>query len=170
MKAVYALYPDPDSAQQAVNSLREAGVAAKDIAVISSEPFEEYDFGRQNQRTPMPWLTPLGGLVGGISGFLLAALTQKAYPIPTGGMSIVALWTNGIITYELTMLGAILTTLLTLLLSVRLPDWKARLYDPSISDGKILIGVMNPEEGSRIELERRLREAGAPRIKEFRHE
>ena len=34
MKAVYALYPDGHSAQQAVNRLRAAGVADRDITVI----------------------------------------------------------------------------------------------------------------------------------------
>ncbi len=173
MKAIYALYPDPASAQRAVNFLREVGIDAQDITALSSEPFEEYDLGLQDRRTPMPWLAALGGLIGGISGFLLAATTQKAYPLPTGGMPIVSLWPNGIITYELTMLGAIVATLLTLLATAQLPDWphwpkrKDQLYDPEISDGKILIGVVNPPEGSRVEMEARLRQAGADQVKEL---
>lgn len=167
MKAIYALYPDPDSAQRAVSALRGAGVEERALVVVSSEPFAEYDFGRHDDRTLMPWLAALGGLIGGVSGFFLASLTQKLYPLPTGGMPIVALWTNGIITYELTMLGAILATLLTLLTATPLPDWRAQLYDPEISDGKILIGVVNPPESSRVELESRLREAGASHVKEL---
>ena len=90
LKVIYGLYPDPDSAQRAVNSLRGAGIDPRDIAVVSSEPFEEYDFARRDAATPMPWLAALGGVVGGVSGFLLASLTQRAYPIPTGGMAIVS--------------------------------------------------------------------------------
>lgn len=165
-KAIYGLYRDPDSAQRAVDSLRSAEVEARDIAVISSEPFEEYEFGRMDHRTPMPWLAALGALMGGVSGFLLAVLTQKSYPLATGGMPIVTLWANGIITYELTMLGAILTTLFTLLVTARIPDWRAKIYDPAVSEGKILIGVVNPREESRVELKRRLSEAGAAEIKE----
>lgn len=166
MKAIYGLYSDPNAAQRAVDLLRSGGVPDSDITIMSGEPFEAYGFGRRDHRTAMPWLAALGGLLGGASGYLLASLTQKAYPIPTGGMPIVAQWTNGIITYELAMLGAILMTLVTLLLTARLPDWRAQLYDPAISDGCILIGVVNPSGESRVEIERRLREAGATAVKE----
>jgi hypothetical protein len=167
LKAIYGLYPDPDSAQRAVDSLRGAGVEKRDLEVVSSEPFEEYEFGRLDHRTPMPWLAALGGLVGGVGGFMLASLTQQLYPLPTGGMPIVALWPSGIVTYELTMLGAILVTIMTLLASTRLPDWRAHLYDPEVSDGRILVGVVNPAEDFRVELKGRLREAGALEVKEF---
>ena len=167
VNAIYGLYPDPDSTQRAVNLLRGAGVEAGAIEVVSSEPYEEYDFGRQDHRTPMPWLAVLGGVVGGTCGYLLAYLTQKLYPLPTGGMPIVALWPNAIVTFELTMLGAILVTLLTLLASARLPDWEAKLHDPAVADGRILVGVVNPSKEVRVELERRLLEAGALQVKDF---
>lgn len=167
MNVIYALYPNADSAERAFGLLRGAGIELRNLVVLSSEPFDERDFGRLDAETPMPWLAALGGIVGGVAGYLLAALTQKAYPLPTGGMPIVALWTNGIITYELMMLGAIVFTLMTLLAGARLPDWRKQLYDPEISDGKILIGVLNPPDGIRAELERRFREAGASQVKEF---
>ncbi len=171
MKAIYALYPDPDSAQRAVARLRtggaELGIEARDICVVSSEPYEEYDLGWREQKTPMPWLAALGGLVGGTSGYLLASLTQRAYPLPTGNMPLVALWPTGVIVYELTMLGAILATFFTLLVGTRLPSLRTQLYDPEVSAGKILVGVTNPPEDFRVELEETLREAGASEVKEF---
>ena len=113
----------------------------------------------------MPWLAALGAMIGGSSGYALAVFTQRAYPLPTGGMPIAPHWTNGIVTYELTMLSAILTTLAALLISSRLPDWSSsKLYDPEVSNGKILVGVMNPPADIRPDLERRLREAGADRV------
>lgn len=168
MKAIYALYPDPDSAQRAVDTLRDSGarlgVNADDIAIVSSEPFEEHEFGRgvnpRDHKSFMPWLAALGGVLGGLTGYWLAVLTQGAYPLPTGGMPIAPLWTNGIITYEMTMLGAIVTTLVTLLITTRLPNLRRKLYDPAVSDGKILVGVVDPPERSRGELEKALREAG----------
>ena len=93
----------------------------------------------------------------------------EEFPLISGGMPLITKWSNGIITYELTMLGAILATLITLLIVARLPDWrKGKLYDPAISRGKILIGVANPLEGTRDEIEKRLRTAGAEVVKEFR--
>jgi hypothetical protein len=164
MKAVYGLYPDPDSAQRAVDLLRDAHVDDRSIVVLSSEPFDDYEFGRRDHKTIMPWLAALGGLVGGVSAFAFVAFTQKAYPLPTGGMPIISLWPNGIITYEFTMFGAILTTLLTLIITARSPRESARLYDPEVSNGKILIGVVNPLEASWSEVEEALRSAGAPSV------
>ena len=67
--------------------------------------------------------------------------TERAWPLVTGGMPIVAWWPNIVITFELTMLGAILTTVVSMLVAARLPSAKRLLYDPAVSDGKILVGV-----------------------------
>ena len=172
MNAIYGLYPDPDSAQRAMNVLERAqnelGYSNEDIVVLSGEPYEEYGFGHRNHKTRMPWIAALGGVVGGLSGWGFVSYTQKSYPLISGGMNLVTKWSDGIITYELTMLGVILTTLVTLLITARIPDWRGRkVYDPAISSGKILIGVTNPPEAAREELGNRLRAAGAEIVKEF---
>jgi hypothetical protein len=167
MKAVYGLFPHPDAAQQACEGLRAAGVEDRDVIVISSEPFEEYEFGRRDRHTPMPWLAALGGLAGGAAGYGLASLTQEAYPLVTGGMPISPWWTNGIITYELTMLGAILTTLVTLLSAARLPDWRRQVYDTAVADGSILVGAVNPADSELIRIQEVLQSSGATAIKEI---
>src|SRR2546428_12177936 len=124
--AVYGLFSDPHAAQGAFEALRdsaaELGLEARHIISISSEPFDEFEFGARESKTPMPWLAALGGLVGAAGGFGLTALTQEAYPLPTGGMPIVAHWTNAIIIYEMAMLGAVLAILLALLAGARPPD------------------------------------------------
>ena len=165
--AIYGLFPDPESAERGATALGLAGVSPNQMVVMSAEPFDEYSFSRTQKAVLMPWLAALGGVVGGISGFLLALLTQEAYPYPliTGGMPLMAAWPTGIVTYELTMLGAVLTTIVVLLVTTRLPNWKARLYDPEVSQGKILIGVIDPSAEARSDLERRLRTAGADAVK-----
>jgi len=172
MNAIYGLYPDPDSAQRALNVLErsqaEMGFSSGDIAVLSGEPYEDHGFGQRDHKTRMPWLAAMGGVIGGLSGWWFVSFTQKSYPMISGGMNLITKWPDGIITYELTMLGAILTTLITLLITARIPDWGGRkLYDPAISNGKILIGVTNPPAAARAELEKRLRAAGAEVVKEF---
>jgi hypothetical protein len=168
MTGIYALYSDPESAQRAVNALqasaRELGITAKDIRVLSSEPFEEQEFSVRESRTAMPWIAALGGLIGGLAGYTLTAITQHAYLLPTGGMPVSPMWTNGIIIYELTMLGAILATVITLVGSARLPNVRTHLYDPAISDGKILVGVVNPPKDAREGTEARLKQAGAGEV------
>ena len=80
-------------------------------------------------------------------------------------MPIFTLWAAFIVTYELTMLGAIVTSIITLLSTAKLPNWKPKLYDPEISNGKILIGVARAEESAQADLEKRLRTAGAEQVK-----
>jgi hypothetical protein len=171
MNAIYGLYSDAESAQTAVDALRGAspapGVDSRKIVVMTSEPFEGHDFADEHAQTRMFPLAALGGLLGGSFGYWLTSFTQTSYPLTTGGMPIVTSWTNGIIIYELTMLGAILMTLFTLLVTARLPRFGAAISDPEIWTGKILVGVVDPPESSRTEVEARLRRAGALSVKEF---
>ena len=81
MKAVYGLYAEPELAQRAVANLRAAGVADADITVISSEPFEHFEFGHRDAHTIMPWMAVVGGLVGMTTGYLLTSVTQMAWPV-----------------------------------------------------------------------------------------
>lgn len=171
MNAIYALFPNPASAQDACDALRyegaSIGIDAGKIVVVSSEPFEGYDFGGEHTKTLMFPLAAVGGIVGGLLGYWLASFTQTSYPLPTGGMPIVTSWTNGIVIYEVTMLGAILTTLVTLLITAGLPNYKHKLSDPEIWTGKILVGVTDPPEAARAALEAKFRQAGAVAVKDF---
>ena len=76
-----------------------------------------------------------------VGGFSLATFTALAYPLVKGGMPIVAPWTVGLITYETTMLGAVLATLAGLLVELRLPNFKNLPYDPSVVDGGVVVAV-----------------------------
>jgi Protein of unknown function (DUF3341) len=170
MNTLYALYADPEDAQRAVDSLRAASSELKfdprQILIVSGEPHEGYEF-TDSHATSTPYrLAVLGGITGGTLGYLLTTLTQKSYPIVTGGMPLAPVWTNGVIVYEMTMLGAILTTLVVLLVGAGLPNFKGVIADPEIATGKILVGVLDPPESSRPELERRLQQAGATQIKQ----
>ncbi|HEV2387406.1 MAG TPA: quinol:electron acceptor oxidoreductase subunit ActD [Candidatus Acidoferrales bacterium] len=171
MNAIYGLFADSSSAQRAVLALRGASARlrfrADGIVVLSSEPIEEGNMGWERERTAMPWIAALGGVLGGISGYALASFTQRTYPLPTGGMPIVALWPTGIVVYELTMLSVILTTLVTFLVAARLPRYRRRLYDPEISNGKILVGVTDSDSTTWSELEQTLYHQGAERVKQW---
>ena len=148
MKAVYALYPNGQSAQQAVNRLRAAGIADRDITVISSEPMEEYEFGQMDAASWIWWIACAGGLVGMATAVGLAYITEMSWPINTGGLPTFAWWPNLIIMFELTMLGAIVATVVTLVVTAGLGRGRGKLYDPEVSDGKILVGVENPPAGA----------------------
>lgn len=164
MSAIYALCDDPDMAQRAVNSCRSAGIPEHDITVISSEPLEEYEFSHKDKASWLFHIATLGGVCGFSFGVWLTSTTQQLWPINTGGMPIVAMYPNTIVIFELTMLGAILFTVTALLITTKLPRRQPKLYDPAVSDGKILVGIENPT-AALSDIERALRASGAAQIK-----
>src|SRR5262249_51379978 len=127
-----------------LENLRAAGASDRDITVVSSEPFEEYEFSHRDKATWMYWVAGVGGAVGLSFGYLLTSMTERDWPLPTGGMPIVAPWPNLVIIFELTMLFAILATVGTLLVTTKLPRRQPNLYDNEVADGKILVGLEAP--------------------------
>lgn len=165
MKAVYGLYDDPDIAQRAVNGLRAVGVHDRDIVVMSSEPFEEHEFSHRDKATWLHWIAGGGGVLGLTFAYWLTSTTQMLWPLKTSGMPIVAPWPNLIVIFEMTMLGAILATVITLLITANLPSRLPRLYDPEISNGYILVGVQRPAAGLADQMAGALQAAGEGRVK-----
>jgi len=151
VNAIYGLYSDPTTAQQALDNLRSAGLSDAEITVISSEPFEHFEFGHRDAKTAMPWIAAAAGLFGLVTTYYLLGLSQMSWPLKTSGMPIAPLWTNLIIIFEMTMLSAILATVITLLVTAGLPSRGGKLYDPEVSDGYILVGVENPSDAGSLE-------------------
>jgi len=160
VKAVYALYPTPQAAHRAVLALNEAGVGDGEITIVSGEPIERHELGHRDHATYMFWIASAGGILGLAFAAWLTRMTELAWPLNTGNMPIVAWWPNLIIIFELTMLGGILAAVITLLVTAKLPS-RVELYDPEVSDGKILVGVANPPSGSVPAIERALTAGGA---------
>jgi Protein of unknown function (DUF3341) len=150
MSAIYGLYNDPHVAQQAVDNLRAAGIADAEITVISSEPFDHFEFGHRDAKTAMPWIATAAGAVGLVLTYYLLGASQRAWPLVTSGMPIVPNWTNLIIIFEMTMLSAIIATVMTLIVTAFIGQ-RGTLYDPEVSDGYILVGVENSTEASKLE-------------------
>ena len=165
MSAVYALYSDADAAQRAVNSLRAAGVGDADITVMSGEPFEEQPFAQRDKATWLWYIACAGGFLGLTFSTWLTRMTELAWPLKTGNMPIVAWWPNLIVIFELTMLGAILATVITLFITAKLPRRTPSFYDPEVTNGKILVGVQDPPAASLPALERALLAGGAAELK-----
>jgi hypothetical protein len=88
--------------------------------------------------------------------------TQHNYPLVTGGMPLFSFWATGVIFYELTMLGAILTTLICFLWESGLLR-RARRPVPEIDAGMICIRVhCRPEQID--EVRRSFERAGATNV------
>jgi hypothetical protein len=114
----------------------------------------------------MWWIACAGGLIGMASALGLAWLTEVSWPIDVGGLPIFAWWPNLIITFELTMLGAILATAITLAVTARLGR-QSTIYDAEVSDGKILVGVIDPPESALDDLEAALTAPAGAELKKL---
>jgi len=67
--------------------------------------------------------------------------------------------------FEVTMLGAILATVGTLIVTAGLGRRRPALYDPAVSDGMILVGLDNPSQARLADIERALRVAPGVELK-----
>ena len=149
MTSTYGLFDKPDAAQRAYTGLKRAGIPTRDITVVSAEPFEAFEFSHRDHSMILFRLALVGGIVGFAAAVALVRGTELAWPIVTGGMPIVAWWPNLVIIFEMTFLGAIVTTVVSLLVACGLPTFRKSLYDPAVSDGKILVGAPGASEAIR---------------------
>ena len=164
MKAVYGLYSDGHAAQQAVNRLRAAGLRDGQITIMSAQPMEDFEFGHVDKANWIWWIACAGGLIGMAIGFFLTWLTETSWPIDVGGLPTYAWWPNLIIIFELTMLGAILATVVALVITAGLGR-RIAFYDPEVTEGQILVGVENPSADAVADLQKVLESPPGARVK-----
>ncbi|MDR1988812.1 MAG: DUF3341 domain-containing protein [Acidobacteriaceae bacterium] len=156
MNGVYALYSDGSSAQRAVNGLRRAGIADDQIVVISPAPMDEFEFSHIGSKNHMWLIACLGAVAGFAFITFLAVFTSQSWPMNVGSMATVAWYPYLIPIFELTLLGAILATVVTLIVSSGLGRRRPALYDPAVNQGKILVGLENPPQDRMPDIERAL--------------
>src|SRR4051812_44586416 len=119
-----AKFAQPLDARAAIRRLVQSGVSPDAMEVMTSQPIHGEPFLPERKTSKLRTWALAGAGIGLVGGFLLATVTALNYPLVKGGMPIVAPWTVGLITYETTMLGAVLATLAGLLVELRLPNFK----------------------------------------------
>ncbi len=102
-------YREQDAAAAAIGGLRAAGLDNSALDLFSEEPVE-FRRGVLDRPSRMSIVSVAGAIVlgGGATTFVWWA--QHNYRVVTGGMPTFSFWATGVITYEMTMLGAILAT------------------------------------------------------------
>jgi hypothetical protein len=156
VKAIYGLYPDGPSAQQVVNRLRAAGLTDREITVCSSQPMEHYEFGQMDRATWIWWIACGGGLIGMASALALSWLTETSWPINVGGLPTFRLVAEPDHHVRVDDARGDHRHRHHLVVTARLGRG-GKLYDPEVTEGKILVGVENPSESAAPALEAALR-------------
>jgi hypothetical protein len=102
-------FRDKEAAAAAIQSLRSGGISSADLDLFSEQPVA-FPPGVLDRASHMS-LTAAAGAIG-FGGLATAFIyyTQHHYKLITGGMPLFSFWATGVITYEMTMLGAIVAT------------------------------------------------------------
>lgn len=163
---ILGLFEDIDHAAGALNRLRgEGGAASEDLMVLSSVPFPEGVLEADKSPIRLPLITILFALVGIGAGIALAGGSAELYLIRVGGKPISPVPPIGIIAYEMMMLFALSAAFFAALFEMRLPSWRAKVYDPRISEGLIGIAAHCADDDQAARAERFCREAGAADVR-----
>ena len=162
--AVLGLYQDAEYAAEAGDALQAQGLTNEDYDFLTGAPYPEGAFGERHNSHRLYVFPFVGALCGLTAGILLTSMTQMAYPLVTGGKPILSLPPMAIVTYEGTMLGAILFTVLGIIFESRLPRPRMGLYDDRITQGYIGV-LVTCDEGQVEGVERALAQAGAADVK-----
>jgi hypothetical protein len=148
---LHAAFRTSAEARLALNRLGQDGVAPENVEVRSSVPLEhDVQPAGAKIRSKIPWTSLAGAVLGGVAFFMMVKLTSEAYPLPTGGQPIVALPPAGVITFEGVAIGAVLTTVATVLLECGLPAFRRKPgpLDHHIALDHILVSVKQDEGAS----------------------
>ena len=145
-RPILGLFEDANYAAEAGDALKEANISPQDYDFLSDAPYPEGAFGERHESHTLYIFPFVGALIGITAGIILTSMTQMAYPLVQGGKPILSLPPMAVVTYETTMLGAIIFTVLGIIFESRLPKLKMGLYDTRITEGYIGVLVTVEEE------------------------
>ena len=152
-----------ESATQAVCALTAEGFSARDMELFSDCPVG-LPSGILERRSYISLFAVLGAVMTGAVATAFVFFTERDYPLITGGMPLISAWSTGVISYEMTMAGAVAGTVLALLWEGRLILRRGRsVPPPALKEGSIFLRVVCAEN-LMSGVTRRLEQAGAVEI------
>ena len=157
---ILGLFESADHAADAGDALKAAGVPQTDYDFLTDTPYPEGAFGERYESHRLYIFPFVGAIIGLTVGILLTSMTQMAYPLVQGGKPILSLPPMAVVTYESTMLTAIIFTIIGIIFEARLPAFKQGLYDTRITEGYIGV-LVNVEEDQLTQTQTLLTQAGA---------
>lgn len=122
--ALLARFDSPDALVAAVDKARKRGFTRLDA--FSPFPVEGLAEALDFKSRAIAPLTFAGGLLGGLGGFGMQVATNLDFPLDIGGRPLLAPQAFALITFELMVLGAVCTGIVSMLALNRLP----RLHHP----------------------------------------
>lgn len=162
--AVMGLFTEVEATSDALEGLRLLGVREEDMSIIQGVPYTAKMLGR-----PKISEFPLFSILGAVAGFLVALFlthgTLLLYPIRVGGRSIPTIPPSIVLWYELTMLGLLLGTFLTLIWKCGFPSTRPQYFDPLINHSRIAV-LCDCDLRIETDVKRVMTEKGAEKVYE----
>ena len=145
----------------AVRELLAAGVPSSAVEMYSRQPVEEHP-PLLPRRSRMSLVAVLAALGAGTGVTALMAWIQRDYPLVTGGMPVSPGWATAVVTFEVTMAGAIFGTVVAMIVESGLLGSRRRAPAIPLPDEGIVVQVDCGDRDD--ELEALLAAAGAARV------
>ena len=163
-RSILGLFNEPEPAADAMDGFKDAGFEVGTFDVLTGTPYPEGAFGEHVPQHRLFRFPAFGAIIGFTLALLLTSATQIAFPVVTGGKPILSLFAMIIILYEMTMLSAVIATVVGIIFESRLPNLNPGAYDERITEGMIGVVISCEDEQSQS-AENVLRTAGALEIK-----
>ena len=115
-------------------------------------------------KSPVRRFSLIGAILGGLSGFAMATACALVFILPTGGRAIITFPPFLVISYEMTILIGVLSTLLGFHIVSGLPAWRDKPYrmETGIDRFSLVVGF-DPDDDPAL-AEKIMRDAGAEKI------
>ena len=164
---VLGLFRKVDKITAAVDPVKdEFELRDGDVEVLTSAAYPDgvliEDATLEHQVERVMWLFPfLIGIGGFITGVVLAGGTAYIMNLNVSGKDPFSYAPTGIMTYEFSLLFAVIGSVISLLYFTGLPNWHDRAYDPEISDGALGLLIKVTNESDQHKAVEMMKELGA---------
>lgn len=128
-----------------VHELVKSGLTPQDYTCYLPYPVHGLEDAMNHDPSPLKFFTLFGAVFGGLHGLGFAIYTMIAWPLNTGGKTMISIPAYIIIGFELTILFGALFSLLGLLVLCRLPAFTRIL--PEKEYGNQFAIVLHKKEG-----------------------
>ncbi len=165
--SVLGLFQYEDDFLTAAGKFKEAGF--DDITLMSPIPVHGVEEVLGKKKNTIRYFAYFGAVIGAICGFALTVWTALTFVLPTGGRPIITFPPYLVITYELTILFGVISTLIGFHVASGLPAWRDKAYTPEAKIDRFVVAIgcvdSNPEQAEQL-----FKELGAEGVKRVENE
>lgn len=158
-----AVFEDIEPAASGVAELHALGVPDDSMNVISGIPVRPSILERPSAVTRVAIIGFIGALLGMGLGIFFVWGTPALFPLQVGGQPLFPVPQVIIITFEMTMLGLMLSSFIGMFVDSGFPSYTPKHYIPEVSDGRIAVLYSIPEADAG-KVESALKRAGAQSV------